>query len=100
MINLEPEHDVLEIIGDMIVVARTSQRMTQTDLAQKAGISDDTLVRLEKGRSVTTACLAVVLEALGMVRVFQKLSAAYQLLVLSQKIDDGIRKKAEGENDI
>ena len=52
-------------VGGRIRDARTLRRWPQAELAQRAGLSRDTIFRLEAGRSVSTEALLSVLDTLG-----------------------------------
>ena len=56
----------LAVLGDRLERARLERNLTQAQLAFEAGISRDTLVRLESGRPVTTPALLRVLRALDL----------------------------------
>jgi transcriptional regulator with XRE-family HTH domain len=59
-------HDNRLRIGQRIIDLRKEQGLSQNQLAQKAGIEQATISRLEKGAfSVGVDVLAKVLEALG-----------------------------------
>ena len=59
-------HDNRLRIGQRIIDLRKEQGLSQNQLAQKAGIEQATISRLEKGAfSVGVDILAKVLEALG-----------------------------------
>jgi transcriptional regulator with XRE-family HTH domain len=55
----------LRLVGGRIRDARTLRRWPQGELAQRAGLSRDTIFRLEAGRPVTTEALFAVFDALG-----------------------------------
>lgn len=55
---------VLEILGTRIKERRQQKRYTQEDLAQKAGISTNTLQKIEYGQNPTMTSFIQVLRAL------------------------------------
>ncbi len=58
-----------ETIGHFIKHHRTTQQLTQKDLAHKANISRSTLSLLERGETVTLATLLQVLRVLNLLYV-------------------------------
>ncbi len=58
---------VLKEIGNRIAQYRLNQDKTQTALAQEAGISNRTLLRIEHGDSVQASSLIRILRALQLV---------------------------------
>lgn len=57
---------VLESLGSGLQRERLSRNLSQTQLATEAGVTRDTVRRLEAGESVSTLTLVRVLRALGM----------------------------------
>lgn len=56
-----------EALGQRLVVARTARRITQAQMAERAGVSRATLAKLETGdASVSLATLIQVLGILGL----------------------------------
>lgn len=53
-------------LGSQIKDARNQQGLTQTELAEKAGVSRPTVARVESGEDVSTATLEKVAAALGL----------------------------------
>lgn len=58
-----PIHDLLEL-GHQVKQLRKQQGLSTIDLCKQAGVSRDTLNRLEKGGDVTTSTLLQVLATL------------------------------------
>jgi transcriptional regulator with XRE-family HTH domain len=56
----------LQDLGAKIRAARARARMTQVTLCERAGVSRDTLSRLERGEPVDTSTLMKILSALGL----------------------------------
>ncbi|MGW3986931.1 helix-turn-helix transcriptional regulator [Streptomyces sp. NPDC004830] len=52
--------------GDTIRVARKRRGWSQTDLAERAGVSRPTIARIEANRDVTTTTVAKITQALGL----------------------------------
>jgi transcriptional regulator with XRE-family HTH domain len=57
---------VLESLGAGLQRERLSRNLSQAQLATEAGVTRDTIRRLEAGESVSTLTLVRVLKALGM----------------------------------
>lgn len=53
-------------LGGQIKDARNQQGLTQTELAERAGVSRPTVARVESGDDVSTATLEKVAAALGL----------------------------------
>ncbi|MBL9121810.1 MAG: helix-turn-helix transcriptional regulator [Phycisphaerae bacterium] len=60
------EAAVLRLLGERLSQYRLRRNLSQEALAQEAGVSERTLVRLEQGESTQLANLARVLRALGL----------------------------------
>jgi transcriptional regulator with XRE-family HTH domain len=60
---------VLEELGSRLARARLERDLTQQQLAQEAGISVDTVRRLERKQSITLTALLRILRALGQLDV-------------------------------
>lgn len=56
--------EVVRSIGDFVKMQRMGRKMTQEDLAERAGINRTTVINLEKGESVTLISLIQILRAL------------------------------------
>jgi len=61
-----PDRQVLAEIGDRLARHRLNQNVTQAQLAQEAGVSKRTVVRLENGEPSQVTNLVRVLRALGL----------------------------------
>ena len=74
---LFPKHQrVLDQMGEQIKLARKRRKLTTTQVAERAGISRNTLYLLEKGKhSVSIGALFNVLRVLGLSDDFLKLAA-------------------------
>ena len=75
-----PEKILQTHVGDQIRLHRKNRRMTQTELADKAGIGIATLVRLEKTGQANLSNFLRVLRAL---RLLYRLEDALKLPVVS-----------------
>lgn len=68
--------DSLADLGERISLARRARRITQPDLAAKAGIGLSTLLAVEKGApTVQIGSVLMVLWALGLEGTFDQLSS-------------------------
>lgn len=78
---LLPKHRrILEGLGENIRLARLRRRLSAAKLAERAGISRNTLYMLEKGGSNTSiSTLFQVLVVLGLEKDFSKLAADDEL---------------------
>jgi transcriptional regulator with XRE-family HTH domain len=56
----------MEQMGEFLQEVRQEQGILQSELAQSLGISHTTLSNLERGKSVSTATLQRVVQALGL----------------------------------
>ncbi len=64
-------------LGERLTVARKRRRLTQKELARRAGLSTFTLIRIEKGTPGTElGSVLRVLWALGLERTFALVAAA------------------------
>ncbi len=64
---------ILKKLGIQIREYRMQMEMTQTELAEKSKVSLGSVVRLEKGRPVSTLLLVSVLRTLGLLENLQVL---------------------------
>lgn len=74
---LFPQHKkILEIFGENVKLARKRRQLTTTQVAERAGISRNTLYLLEKGSSgVSLGAVFNVLRVFGLENDFLKLAA-------------------------
>lgn len=70
---LTPESAILEELGHRLVRMRKNQGLTQPDLADKAGISESTLRRMENGQDSQFETWLKVLRALNMIQIIDTL---------------------------
>jgi transcriptional regulator with XRE-family HTH domain len=83
--------DSLVDLGERISLARRARRITQPDLAAKAGISLSTLTAVEKGTpTVQIGSVLMVLWALGLEGTFDTLSSLGSDKELSALMADSI----------
>lgn len=66
MDKIASDHSILESLGAGLRRQRLSLDLTQTMVAGEAGVTRDTVRRMESGESVSTVNLVRVLRALGM----------------------------------
>jgi len=64
--NLTSDRATLELIGERIARERLGQNRRQSDVAEEAGISRKTLIRLEAGQDVSLTTFLRVLRALNL----------------------------------
>jgi len=78
---LFPRHkDILEVMGENIKLARKRRKLTTIQIAERAGISRNTLYLIEKGHEgVSIGALFNVLRVLGLHEDFLKLAADDEL---------------------
>jgi transcriptional regulator with XRE-family HTH domain len=65
LMDVVSDRQVLEELGRRMARTRLEQNITQDALAREAGVSVETLRRIESGRSSNTTNLVRVLRALG-----------------------------------
>ncbi len=96
--------DAVAILGQMVASERRAQRRTAADLAERAGISRDTLYRVERGDpSVAVGTVLELLVLLGVplfgedaVGLTRERAAGRHLLTL---LPQRVRQGAESEPD-
>jgi DNA-binding XRE family transcriptional regulator len=64
--NMQPKDDVLDPLIQDIVRTRKSQRLTQQQVADLAGVSRRTIVLIESGGDCTLSTLRRICTALGL----------------------------------
>ena len=90
--------DILLEIGGRIKKLRIGKKLTQQQLADKAGVSLFTIAKIEKGFSVSLSMLVAVLRVLRLLDNLELLLPDYQispveLLKQKQKLDKRVRSK-------
>ncbi|WP_423599594.1 transcriptional regulator [Roseateles sp. MS654] len=86
--------DSLADLGERISLARRARRLTQPDLAAKAGIGLSTLLAIEKGApTVQIGSVLMVLWALGLEGTFDSLSNLGSDKELSELMADSVPLK-------
>ena len=78
--NTDSNVAVLMEIGQRIKDIRIAQLMTQNELCEKAGVSFNTIVRIENGESSNTNNLIRIVRALGLLENFDLLIPEQELL--------------------
>jgi transcriptional regulator with XRE-family HTH domain len=91
--NTRPIARIIESLGVRLEAYRISRGIKQADLAEKAGISRSTLMRLEAGSSRTIDTLVRVLQALGLSDRLSYLVPEAALSPLEPKSETGQRRQ-------
>ncbi len=90
--------DSLADLGERISLARRARRLTQPDLAAKAGIGLSTLLAVERGApSVQIGSVLMVLWALGLEGTFDTLSNLGSDKELSSLMADSVPLKVRAK---
>lgn len=71
--TLTPELEMLKELGERLARIRKQQRLTQTNLAEEAGVGVATLRRIEGGQDSQLASWLKLLNALGMTSAIDSL---------------------------
>lgn len=77
----------LNIVGQRIVTKRKKIKMSQVQLAEKVGISDRTLGKIEKGFDMRLSLMLAIADALEM----------DPKMLLSEDVDDGLTSLSKAE---
>lgn len=98
--NSQSNSEILQEIGERIKKLRISKKLTQQQLADKAGVSLFTIAKIEKGFSVSLSMLVAVLRVLRLLDNLELLLPDYQispveLLKQKQKLDKRVRSKKD-----
>ena len=84
----------LTALGERLRAARLRRNMTQAELAERVGVTMQTLAKLEAGVPTTSmAALVRVLSVLGLVGVLQLLAASDSV---GRELQDASRTRASG----
>ncbi len=87
-------------IGGFVKTIRLEQNITQSEVAERAGISRSTLSLLEKGETFTIATLIQVLRVLNRLDVFSSFTTVEKISPLAlAKAEKYKRKRARSEGD-
>jgi transcriptional regulator with XRE-family HTH domain len=91
------DHAVLAELGSRLARARLERDLTQQQLADQAGVSVDTVRRLERKQSITLTALLRILRAIGQLDVLDLLLQAELPSPIEQlKRERGRRQRASG----
>lgn len=86
----DTNEEILNAIGERVCQQRLSRRLTQDELAKRAGISKRSLERLEKAESnPRLSAFVAVCQVLGLTRGFDTLIPAVELGPLA--LAEGVR---------
>lgn len=91
---------IISVMGNYIKEKRLSINETQAQLAEKAGINRSTLVKIEKGESITLISLIQILRALDLLHILQifKIEKIISPIELA-KIESQKRQRARGKKE-
>lgn len=97
--------EILSGIGVRLAEHRLSRRLTQEELAQRAGLSKRTVERMEKASAdVRLSAFVAVCQALGLIEGFDALVPAVELgplaLARGERLPKRIRKSSRNGNAI
>lgn len=92
--------EILQEIGERIKKLRISKKLTQQQVADKAGVSLFTMAKIEKGFSVSLSMLVAVLRVLRLLDNLELLFPDTQispvtLLKQKKKVEKRVRSKKE-----
>ena len=93
--QISPDNAAMRELGERLARHRLNRNQTQEALADEAGISRRTLIRLESGESVQTTSLIRVLRAHGLLQNLDALVPAPALSPIQQaRLQGKVRKRA------
>lgn len=91
---------VMKELGDRLARYRLNRNQTQAALAEEAGVSKRTLIRLENGESVQITSLIRVLRAHGLLQNFDAVVPPPAFSPIQQaKLHGKIRKRASSPDE-
>jgi len=86
---------IAEVLGEFVKHHRLEQNMSQSKLAQEAGINRSTLVELEKGNPSNTMTLIRLLRVLNQLHMLQAFKVTQQISpILLAELEQSKRKRA------
>lgn len=89
---------ILQQMGKYVKHHRLKQNITQSELAEKAGINRTTLVDFEQGKRSNTLTLIQILRALNLMYIFEQFNIQYQVSPLKlAKMQVNERQRAYGK---
>ena len=98
--NSQSNSEILQEIGERIKKLRISKKLTQQQVADKAGVSLFTMAKIEKGFSVSLSMMVAVLRVLRLLDNLELLFPDTQispvtLLKQKKKVEKRVRSKKE-----
>lgn len=97
----QSDQAVLLALGERLARYRLNRNQTQQALAQEAGVSRRTLIRIENGESVQLTNLVRVLRALGLLQHFDALVPEPAASPVQQvKLQGRIRQRASSPSPV
>lgn len=69
--NMRSNYDTFDELRDAIKARRLKRKLSKKELARRAGVGENTVLRMEQGQSCTTATLAAVCDVLGIYLYFK-----------------------------
>lgn len=89
---------ILQQLGKFVKHHRLKQNITQSQLAEQAGINRTTLVDFEKGNRSNTLTLIQILRALNLMHIFEAFNIQYEISPIQlAKIQANERQRAYGK---
>lgn len=93
--NIKSDTAILADIGKFVRHQRLKQNITQSQLAETAGINRTTLRDFEKGKRSTTLTLIQILRALNLTHIFEAFEILYeQSPIQLAKVEEASRQRA------
>jgi transcriptional regulator with XRE-family HTH domain len=93
-------HDVAAEIGERVKSLRLAQNLRIADLAQRSGVSERTITRLENGTTVNMEHFIRILRALGRLQALDSFIPTQHVSPIQLvKMKGRVRKRASGPAD-
>lgn len=96
--GLENNAAILKELGQRLKEIRIAHLLTQKDLANEAGVSFNTVVRIENGESITIENLMRVMRVLDLLRNFDMLVPAQEVSLEDVFLNKPKRKRVSKRN--